>query len=584
MVIWAAITGLKRYINSVPTDDSHAIHDNIAEEIQPIDEKTTLVGADVVIIEDSEDDWKKKSVQVENIDDDHAIHDNIDEEIHPITEKEKPVDADELLIEDFADDWAKKRIPLSQTKRRVLYGETIDGGVSVGDLIYNDDTEWLQAEADDSDTMNGLLGIYLGDNDVLLWGLYTTTGLTQNATYYGSATAGAITTTKPDEREDIARVIGQAISTTVLFFKPDGSWETIEKIILNAPDILEHETGGCYYNSLVRIDGSHVMLAYMNSQTDGDCIIKVFEVDVNYSLTELSSLNHDTLTGTSAGNGNSLVKIDNTHYMLAYTGTDDDGFIKVFSINSSYNITQVSSLEHDATGNGAVNHSLVQIDVTHYMLSYTDDARTADHFMETFLYNSTTFAVKSIDQLMHETLALAGIHSLVKIDSNHFLLSYTGYFSTFSIDGAFTVSHIAKSAYLSRNLNSSLVKIDLTNFVCAQKGYGISSITTIYIDASYNIFVTDLLQYGLGQSDNNSLIKVNSTVFVVARRDDSDNAGYISVFSLDHKNYITEEYSDQYVSGSNWSNSLILLDSLHAILAYTGTDNDGFIEVFEILL
>ena len=38
---------------------------------------------------------------------------------------------------------------------------------------------------------------------------------------------------------------------------------------------------------------------------------------------------------------NSLVKIDDTHFILAYTGTDNDGFIKTFSIDGSYNITQI---------------------------------------------------------------------------------------------------------------------------------------------------------------------------------------------------------------------------------------------------
>ena len=47
---------------------------------------------------------------------------------------------------------------------------------------------------------------------------------------------------------------------------------------------------------------------------------------------------------------NSLVKIDDTHFILAYTGTGNDGFIKTFSIDGSYNITQIKILEHDTTG------------------------------------------------------------------------------------------------------------------------------------------------------------------------------------------------------------------------------------------
>ena len=74
------------------------------------------------------------------------------------------------------------------------------------------------------------------------------------------------------------------------------------------------------------------------------------------------------------------MKIDDTHFILAYRGPDDDGFIKTFSIDSSYNITQISSLEHD-TDNGSHN-SLVKIDDTHYILAYT--GLDGDGFIKTF--------------------------------------------------------------------------------------------------------------------------------------------------------------------------------------------------------
>ena len=47
-----------------------------------------------------------------------------------------------------------------------------------------------------------------------------------------------------------------------------------------------------------------------------------------YDITQLKSLEHDTANGTF----NSLVKIDDTHYILAYTGLDNDGFIKTFFV------------------------------------------------------------------------------------------------------------------------------------------------------------------------------------------------------------------------------------------------------------
>ena len=53
------------------------------------------------------------------------------------------------------------------------------------------------------------------------YGEYTTTGLTAGSNYYISETAGAITTTAPSTSTSIVRIVGTALSTTVLKFKPD---------------------------------------------------------------------------------------------------------------------------------------------------------------------------------------------------------------------------------------------------------------------------------------------------------------------------------------------------------------------------
>jgi hypothetical protein len=47
--------------------DADAIHDNVANEIQPVSEKASPVSADRVLIEDSEDNWNKKSAQLGNL-------------------------------------------------------------------------------------------------------------------------------------------------------------------------------------------------------------------------------------------------------------------------------------------------------------------------------------------------------------------------------------------------------------------------------------------------------------------------------------------------------------------------------------
>ena len=71
------------------------------------------------------------------------------------------------------------------------------------------------------------------------------------------------------------------------------------------------------------------MLAYSN--TDNYGYIKIFGIDESYNITQVKSFEHDTLGGSN----NSLVKIDSTHFILAYAGDGNDGYIKTFSIKAS---------------------------------------------------------------------------------------------------------------------------------------------------------------------------------------------------------------------------------------------------------
>ncbi len=62
-----AHTHVETDITDLDHTDTDAIHDNVAGEIHAIDEKATPVGADELVIEDSEDSWKKKRVSLSNL-------------------------------------------------------------------------------------------------------------------------------------------------------------------------------------------------------------------------------------------------------------------------------------------------------------------------------------------------------------------------------------------------------------------------------------------------------------------------------------------------------------------------------------
>lgn len=105
------------------------------------------------------------------------------------------------------------------------------GGVSAGDVCYYTTSgTWVKAQADALATTKGLLGIAkttetTGNPVVcILTGHYTTSGLSAGSVYYlDPSSAGGWTTTLPTGA-NYTRILGYALSTTVLRFKPSDDY------------------------------------------------------------------------------------------------------------------------------------------------------------------------------------------------------------------------------------------------------------------------------------------------------------------------------------------------------------------------
>jgi len=346
-------------------------------------------------------------------------------------------------------------------------------------------------------------------------------------------------------------------------------------------DTLEHDTGESTFNSMVQIDSTHYILAY--SGTDANGYIKTFSVDAGSdTITELDSLEHDTINGTY----NSLVMIDSTHFMLAYRGDDGDGYIKTFSIDGSYVITQIDVLEHETTD--CLFNSLVKIDDTHFMLAYRGP--DFDGFVKTFSIDGSYDNITQIDVLEHDT-DRGSENSLVKVDATHFILAYSGtdldgFVKTFSIDGSY--DNITQIDILEHDTgdgrSNSLIQIDATHYMLAYRGTNLNGfVKTFSIDGSAdNIAQIDSLEHDTDDAASNSLVKIDSILYMLAYGG-TDGDGFIKTFSIDgsYEN-ITQTGILEYDIVNGSYNSLVKVDATHAILAYTGENNDGFIKTFLI--
>ena len=95
---------------------------------------------------------------------------------------------------------------------------------------------------------------------------------------------------------------------------------------------IEHDTDNGQWNSMIPIDQNKFMLAYRSGNSDGD--VKFFTVpDDGSSITENVSYKHDTYDGE----WNSLLMMDHDNFVLAYSGSYDDGYIKTFNFTQATN-------------------------------------------------------------------------------------------------------------------------------------------------------------------------------------------------------------------------------------------------------
>jgi hypothetical protein len=118
------------FSGDMPQPQYHSLHDNIEGEINALTDKASPVGADVLVIEDSAASYTKKKVSITNLpggSDADAIHDNVSGEINAITDKASPVGADILLIEDSDASYAKKKVSITN----------LPGGADADAIHYN---------------------------------------------------------------------------------------------------------------------------------------------------------------------------------------------------------------------------------------------------------------------------------------------------------------------------------------------------------------------------------------------------------------------------------------------------------------
>jgi len=247
------------------------------------------------------------------------------------------------------------------------------------------------------------------------------TGLPIAQDAYGDAdTSYRPALAKIDSTHYLCAYMGQGFDGWVVVLTIDPA--TFE---ITAETAFEFDTSEAKAPALAKLDNAHYLCVYTSSGDDGWVIILTVDTG-NWTITKQTSFEF----ASDRGHKPDLAKIDDTHYLCAYSGLDSDGWAVVLNVDlTTWQISKNTPYEFDTT-KGQVPE-LQKIDLTNYVCSYEGDSgqgelidKPASIILNVNLGNWTIARKTPVIKYSYEGDA----PDIAVIDDRHFISAFDGYF------------------------------------------------------------------------------------------------------------------------------------------------------------
>ena len=371
------------------------------------------------------------------------------------------------------------------------------------------------------------------------------------------------------------KITGMLALILAVFVSPQICMGTDYDITKGTP--FEFEPNAGETTALSKIDDIHYLCAYSSSSRDGWAVILAVDT-VTDTLIKGTPHEFDTLEGKEPA----LCKIDDTHYLCAYSSCfGDNGMAVVLTVDmSDSTITSGTAFEFDT--DNARYPALSKIDDTHYLCAYGGvwgSPPDVDGWAVVLTVNTNDWTITK--ETAFEFATSSGKEpSLSKIDDTHFLCSYynvgEGIWSvvltvdtsdwTITKGTAFQVA--SAGSYI-----SPLSRLDETHFLCAYSGWSV----VLTVDTSdWTISKETPFQFDTVYGYWPDLSKIDNTHYLCAHRFTGGD-GKTVVLTVNISDWtITKETPFIFETGFSMEPSLSKIDDSHYLCAYEGPSSDGW--------
>jgi len=363
------------------------------------------------------------------------------------------------------------------------------------------------------------------------------------------------------------------------------TWE-----ITTSNDSLEFDTVKATHNSCFAIDSNHFINFWSGDGDDG--FVQVFTVNTStWAVTTAGArLEFDTVQFIT----NDCFQIDSNHFISTWSGTDGDGFAQVFTVNTStWAVTTAGArLEFDTAD--YLEPTLKQVDPSHFITFWSGVG--FDGFVQILEINTSTWEITTSNASLEFDTVSGRYNSCFAIDSNHFINFWAGesddgYVQVFTVNTstwAVTTAGARLEFDTIQGFYNDCFQIDSNHFINFWTGPGNDGFVQVFTVNTSTWAVTTAgasLEFDTISKYFSSCYQVDSNHFINFWGGGATAyIGAVQVFEINTSTWeiTTSNASLEFDTAQGWYSSCGQIDANHFINFWSGSGNDGFVQVFTV--